>query len=796
MPRSAIATGIVDFILPVEKIPSELVKYVRAPYIGVPKKFKATDDQFADYIQKVFALIRSATGHDLSHYKQTTIRRRIERRMAVHQIEKITRYIKYLQKTPAEVHILFKDMLIGVTNFFRDPDAFKVLKEQSLPAMLGAKQAGSPIRIWIVGCSTGEEAYSMAILLSEEMDMLRQPLNIQIFASDIDAQAIEHARAGIYPDSIAADVSQERLNQFFVKEDNTYKVKKHIREMVVFAVQDVIKDPPFSRIDLLSCRNLLIYMDTQLQQKVLSLCHYTLNQGGILFLGPSESIGGFTDLFWPVDREWKIFKRKDVIVGRSADYPAVPFYHRPRLDEGEEEKVSTGADIHDVAERVILEHYAPPGVLVNEEYEIVHFMGETDMYLAPPTGKASFNITKMAREGLRFKLTAALHAAIRQKKTTSYKSLRVKHNNNYRIVDLTVRPLTEATAAPGYMLVMFDDKTPSEKPHGERTKKAVKDVYDPVVDSLERELESTEEHLQTTIEEMETSNEELKSMNEELQSVNEELQSTNEEMETSKEELQSTNEELATVNTELQNKLQELSQVNDDIENLLASTKVGTIFLDTNLCIKRFTPAVTNMFSMIQTDLGRPIGDITPKIRYDNTENNAKEVLKTLTQIEVEVQDNHGTWFSMRLLPYRTRENLIGGVVITFTDITAVKVGEKSRRLATVIQDSNDAISVQRYDGSITAWNRGAERMYGWSEAEALKMNARDIIPKNRRDEAKEFFMKIQKGQPSASFKTQRKGKDGRIVDVWLTVTRLMDERGESTEIATTERDLGLVKSL
>jgi two-component system CheB/CheR fusion protein len=636
----------------------------------------------------------------------------------------------------------------------------------------------------------------MAIVLSEVMDMLRQPFNIQVFASDIDVQAIEHARAGIYPDSIAADVSQERLNQFFVKEDNTYKVKKHIREMVVFVVQNVIKDPPFSRIDLLSCRNLLIYMDTQLQKKVLPLCHYTLNQGGILFLGPSESIGEFTHLFWPVDSKWKIFKPKDVIVERPADYPAVPFYHRPHLDEGKKEKVPTEADIHDVAERVVLEHYAPPGVLVNERYEIVHFMGKTDMYLAPPTGKASFNITKMAREGLGYKLTAALHDAIRQKKATSYESLRVKHNNKYRIVDLTVRPLTEATAAPGYMLVMFDDKTPSEKPHGERTKKAVKDGSAPVVVSLERELESTKEHLQTTIEEMETSNEELKSTNEELQSVNEELQSTNEELETSKEELQSTNEELLTVNTELQNKVEELSQVNDDIQNLLASTKVGTIFLDTNLCIKRFTPAVTNIFSLIQTDLGRPISDITSKIRYDNTENDAKEVLKTLTQTEMEVQDNHGTCFSMRILPYRTTENVIGEVIITFMDITAVKVGERSRRLATVVQDSNDAISVQRYDGSITAWNRGAERMYGWSEAEALKMNIRDIIPKNRREEAKEFLMKIQKGQPVTSFKTQRKTKDGRIVDVWLTVTRLLDERGESTEIATTERDLSLVKSL
>ena len=335
MPRSAIATGIVDFILPVEKIPVELVRYVKAPYIGPPKQIVATDDQFGNYIQKIFVMIRSATGHDLSHYKQTTLRRRIERRMAIHQVNRIADYVKYLQQTPPEVDILFKDMLIGVTNFFRDPDAFEVLKKQVLPALIKTKQPDSLIRIWSVGCSTGEEAYSMAILFSEAMEMVKQHFNIQIFASDIDVQAIDYARLGVYPDSIAADVSQERLNQYFLKEDNSYTVRKQIRDMIVFAVQNVIKDPPFSKIDFVSCRNLLIYMDNVLQKKVLPLYHYTLNPDGILFLGTSETIGEFTNLFQPIDSKQKIFKRKEFFLERPVDYPGMPFYHGPKLDNSD-----------------------------------------------------------------------------------------------------------------------------------------------------------------------------------------------------------------------------------------------------------------------------------------------------------------------------------------------------------------------------------------------------------------------------------------------------------------------------
>jgi len=796
MPRSAIATGMADFILPVQKIPAELVKYTKAPYIVPPKKVIVTDDQFTNYVQKIYSMIRSVTGHDLSHYKQTTIRRRIERRMAIHQVNKIADYVKYLQQTPPEVDILFKDMLIGVTNFFRDPEAFKVLKEQVLPTCLKNKDPDFSIRIWSIGCSTGEEAYSMAILFSEAMDMVKQNFKIQVFASDIDAQSIDYARLGTYPDNIAADVSQERLNQYFVKEGNTYKVRKQIRDRVVFAVQNVIKDPPFSKIDLVSCRNLLIYMDSKLQKKVLPLCHYILNKNGILFLGTSESIGEFTDFFHPIDRKWKIFQRKDVSVTAAVDYPARPFHHRPEPNDYYIKKVPLEMSIQQAAEKAILENFALPGVLVNEKYEIIHFMGKTDKYLETPVGKASFNILSMAREGLRFKLSTALHKTVRQKQTTTYNSLRIEYNGEFRIVDLTVRPLTEFPGMPGYVLVMFDDKTPLEKPVKEREETAVTDESDPVIENLERELESAKEHLQLTIEELEAANEELKSTIEELQSTNEELQSTNEEMETSKEELQSTNEELVTVNTELQQKLDELSQANSDISNLLSSTQIGTIFLDINLNIKRFTPASINIFNLIQTDLGRPISDITSKIRYDRLKKDCREVLDTLIVKEAEVQNADNNWYAMRISPYRTLENIIDGVVITFVDITKIKRAEKAlkdsevnRRLAAVIRDSNDAITVQDFEGNILAWNRGAVKMYGYSEDEAMEMNICDLVPEDKRKETLAFIKKTQK-EETGSFEARRITKDGKQLNVWLTVSRLMDDHGNPIAIATTEHNI------
>jgi two-component system CheB/CheR fusion protein len=793
MPNSAIATGLVDFILPVEKIPEELVKYVQHPYIERPERIETAKQQFRGYVQKILASIRTSTGHDFSNYKQTTIRRRIERRMAVHQIDSIEKYDTYLHRNPAEISILFKDLLIGVTSFFRDAEAFGVLKAKAISELIKNKNPKIPLRIWVAGCATGEEAYSIAILCAEVMDKLKKQVNIQIFASDIDNEALDFARMAIYPDSIAADVSSERLDRFFIKEDNTYRIKKQIRDMIVFSDQNVIKDPPFSRLDLVSCRNLLIYMETVLQKKILPLFHYTLTHQGILFLGTSESIGEFSHLFSPISSKWKIFKYKEYVADRIIDCPRTPLYDVPPTPQGfEDKRVPTVADIHHLAERIILENYAPPCVLINEQYEILHFIGQTDKYLAAPTGKASFNVLKMAREGLKYKLSTALHKAVKQKKKIVSEGLKIQHNNMLRSVDLVVRPLTGSGFDQGFTLVMFDDKTRPEPVTRRKTSK--KDSVDPYLLSLENELQTTKEYLQTTNEELETSNEELRSTNEELQSVNEELQSTNEELETSKEELQSTNEELVTVNAELQKKVEELSEANNDINNLLASTEIGTIFLDINLRIKRFTPAITKLFNLIQTDIGRPISDITTNIQVEDLFEHAQEVLDTLIRHEVDVQDKKGSWYSMRIAPYRTLENVIDGVVITFVDISKLKQVEELNRLATVVRDANDAITVQDFDGNILAWNKGAEQMYGWSEAEALKMDIRQLVPKGKIKEMEEFTKKLKKGENVNSLETLRLCKNGKTLNVWLTITALKDGSGKPIEIATTERDIGELK--
>ncbi len=793
MPNSAIATGLVDFILPVEKIPSELIKYVQHPYIDSTSRAETTAQKFKSHFARILALIRSDTGHDFSGYKKTTLHRRIERRMAVHQINRIEDYTSYLHKTPAEVEILFKDLLIGVTSFFRDSKAFEVLKKKMLPELIKNKSPVTPIRIWVAGCATGEEAYSMAILMAEIMAKQKKHIDVQIFASDLDAEALDFARTAVYPASIAADVSAKRLDRFFIKEDTIYKVKKQIREKVVFAAQNLIKDPPFSRLDLVSCRNLLIYMEPDLQKKILPIFHYTLKPNGILFLGTSETVGEFGHLFEPLDSKYKIFKHKDYAVNRVHTYPIMPFYDALQKPPSADAKQGPAvADIHSLAERIVIDNYAPPCVLINERYEIFHFMGQTDKYLAAPTGKASFNILKMAREGLQYKLSTALHKAVKQKKTITLKGLKIKYESTSRTVDLEVRPLTEAGASKGFMLVMFNDKTPPEAVQNKNAARG--DIVDPYVLSLEQELQTTKEYLQTTNEKLETSNEELKSTNEELQSVNEELQSTNEELETSKEELQSTNEELVTVNAELQKKVEALSHANNDMNNLLTSTEIGTLFLDTTLCIKRFTPTVTQIFNLIQTDIGRPMSDIKSNIVDEHLGERARKVLDTLVREEIEIQDKTGNWYSMRIMPYRTVENVIDGVVVTFLDINHIKEAKALKRLATVVRDSNDAITVQDFSGNILAWNRGATHLYGWSEAEALAMNIREMIPEDKSKEARRLMARLKKGEIVNAFETRRKCKDGKILDVWLTLTPLKDAKGRPVEIASTERDISELK--
>jgi two-component system CheB/CheR fusion protein len=811
MPSSAIATGMVDYVLPAAEMPAQLIAFVAHAFGKTAQLAPPPAPRAEDVLKKIFLLVRAQTGHDFSQYKRNTVLRRVERRMAVHQIKGLDEYIRYLQKAPAEVDALFRDMLIGVTSFFRDPEAFRVLHDQAIPQLFAGKPKGGLIRVWVPGCSTGEEAYSIAILLQERLDALKQSFKLQVFATDIDPRAIERARAGVYPASIATDISPERLTRFFSQEADCgdYRIQKAIRDMVIFSEQDLIRDPPFSKLGLISCRNVLIYVEGELQQKLIPLFHYALNPGGMLFLGTSETVGEFVDLFATIDRKAKLYERKEEAAG------ARRLVHLPRLSKDAflprpsgKAPVETKLGPRELTEQTLLQHYAPPGALVNEHGDILYLHGRTGKYLEPAPGEADLNILKMAREGLRQALTATLRKAVALKAPVRHEGLRVKTDGDFAIVNLTAQPVTaglDLAVAPKLFLVGFED-VPAAATQGseEATLNAGEGGGkgaangDGRIATLRQELRAKEKYLRTTNEELETSNEELKSSNEELQSVNEELQSTNEELETSKEELQSVNEELATVNVELQNKVDELSRSNNDMNNLLAGTGIGIIFVDHQLKITRYTPAITQIINLIWTDVGRPVGHIVSNlVGYDTLVADVRAVLETLTTKEVEVQNQTGAWFLLRIRPYRTLENVIEGAVISFADITEVKKAqaalresEAMRRLSVVVRDSHDAVAVQDLDGRILAWNSGAERMYGWSETEALTMNILDLIPEDRRQDALAVVRRLGQAEVLEPYRTQRVAKGGRIVEIWLTATALVNDAGDVYAIATTEREI------
>jgi two-component system CheB/CheR fusion protein len=671
MPASAIATGLVDYILPPEKMPEVLLNYIKHPYIKGTNKGALSD--LNNPMQKIFVLIRDRTGHDFSLYKQTTINRRIERRMNVHQITELANYVRYLSENTTEIDLLFKELLIGVTSFFRDPQAWEILTKKIIPGIIKNKIHTQSLRIWVTACSTGEEAYSLAIVFKEYLDEIKNDIKIQIFATDLDKDAVEIARAGVYPASIAVDVYDKRLERFFNKTDDSYSVKKEIREMVTFATQNLIKDPPFAMLDMVSCRNLLIYLDPDLQKKILTTLHFSLNKDGVLFLGNSETIGEFTDLYSVIDRKWKIYESKGGSRIRLGDFSCIsPVGAITKTKEQiKVQEISVGEHV----EKILLLDYAPSCVIINEKNDIIYFHGKTGKYLEPAPGKAVLNILEMAREGLKYELNIAILKATAQKKDVIFKKLNVKTNGSYQSVNFTVKPLLEPEMMKGMLMVIFEDV--AEKPSGPvKTKHTKQDINSYVAD-LERELKSTNENLQTTIEEMQTSNEELQSTNEEFQAANEELQSANEELETSREELQSVNEELMTLNAEQQAKNEEYSKVINDMNNLTNSTEIATIFLDNDIHIREFTPSVAKIFNLIKTDIGRSVKDFSSNLIYENLIDDIKEVLNNLVLREKEVQDKNGNWYLMRILPYRTTDNRIDGVVVTFIDITERKKMEE-----------------------------------------------------------------------------------------------------------------------
>jgi two-component system CheB/CheR fusion protein len=674
MPQNAIDSVQPDLIAPATELPAKLLEILKhVPIVKTNLEIELKDQSA---LEKIIILLRTHTGNDFSLYKKNTMYRRIERRMGVHKIDKILSYVRFLQENPKEVDILFKELLIGVTNFFRDPPTWELLEKTILPSLLTNSKEGEVLRAWVAGCSTGEEAYSLAMVFKEALEKVNPYVGItlQIFATDLDNEAIESARKGVFPENIAADVSPKRLNRYFVKTDEGYRVNTEIREMVVFAKHNIILHPPFTKIDIITCRNLLIYMDTELQKKLLGLFYYSLNNDGFMVLGSAETPGTQSHFFTSVDAKLKIYKRS--ITNQSPDlfyFPSSFSRSRPTAIENPR-PVITPISIQTLADQMLLQYFSPPGVLVNDKGDIVYISGRTGKYLEPSVGKANMNIFAMLREGLRAEFPAAFRKALSSKETVVMRNIKVGTNGGTQNINVTIKWIDKPDALNGMIMIIFTDV--AEIAHIKTEDKKGKIPLNILHVELEKELQHTRAEMQNTMEEMQTSQEELKSTNEELQSTNEELQSTNEELTSSKEEMQSLNEELQTVNAELQSKVDEFSRVNNDMKNLLNSTDIATLFLDKELNIRRYTNEATKIFKLIKSDIGRPFTDQVSELVYPEMTTDALEVLRTLVFAQKEIPTNEGRWYSVRIMPYRTFDDRIDGLVITFINITEQKILE------------------------------------------------------------------------------------------------------------------------
>jgi two-component system CheB/CheR fusion protein len=807
MPRSAIEAGVVDHVLLAEEMPAKLIERAEAvaggrvraaaPAAAEPSPGRAlpSDEQVAASLERIFPILQRRAGHDFSHYKRGTVLRRLRRRLQLRRSPSLDEYLDFLGKDPQEPELLAKELLIGVTQFFRDPEAFEYLARHVLPQIVAAGSADEGLRIWVPGCASGEEAYSIGILVHERLAGLEAAPPVQIFATDIDAEAIAEARQGRYPADIAERVSPERLARFFTREGASFQVVQGLREMCIFSEHSLIRDPPFLNLDLISCRNLLIYLDAELQKKLVPVFHYALERGGFLFLGSSESLAEHPELFETVDKRFRVFRRLESLTRSVAELPLAGGMQprmRPPPPHAPAAPPPTQAQVVNVAfERLMLQEYAPPGAVVNERGDVVCVAGLTGGYLQPPAGVLTTNVFDIAHASLRVELRTALHAAARSGRRQVKDGVQVEVNGSTRRLRVTVRPLP-AAQQEGLFAVILQEQAEGTGAEAAEPATAVGGGSAPAIEQLESELRSTRASLRATIEELESSNEELKSSNEELLSTNEEMQSTNEELQSSQEELRSVNEEMATVNSELGRKVDELAQANNDLLNLFASTDVATLFLDRQLRVARFTPAAQALFRLIDADVGRPISDLAPRLMGQDLAADADEVLRTLRPVERQVETiDRRAWYLLRVLPYHTVENVIAGAVITLADITRLKQAEADlQRLATVVLDSNDAVTVHDLEGRILAWNRGAERMYGYSAEEARRVNMMALVPEEGRAQARGLLEAIERGEEVASLEVERLTKDGATLDVWLTVTRLVDDHGRPVAVATTERDV------
>lgn len=667
MVRSAITTGLVDHVLPVEEMPAKVIEYAQH-LTSLNGKSKALRTRIAAHMSKIHGVLLERSGHDFSQYKESTITRRLERRMKALQIETVEQYVQAIESEPEEADRLFSDLLIGVTEFFRNPEAFATLEREVIPKLFANKGPTDQVRVGVVGCASGEEAYSLAMLLCEYSDKLENGPKIQIFATDIDEQSLETARKGRYPQSIAEHVSRERLERFFIQQGSIWQVKWQLREVIIFSNHSFIKDPPFSRLDLIACRNVMIYLGPELQQKVLPLFHYALRSGGYLVLGPSENVTSHRELFETVDKKQRIFRRKESVPSPAITFP-LGDVSRLQLSGG---KLAPAAErnLPRQLERIILERYGPACVIVKENGEGVYFSDRSSLYLRQPAGGPEANVLNMARDGLRISLRTTLHRAVTAGKRVVQKQISVQTNSGVGLVNLAIEPLN-AFQANLYLIVFEEEAPASGTSQGESATPNLS--AEEAIRHLENELRSAQDNAQAMFEELE-------SLNEELKSSNEEFQSTNEELESSKEELQSFNEELQTVNAEVGRKVTELDHANSDLQNLLDSTQIATIFLDAELRIKNFTPAAGDVFRLIPGDIGRPITDLAARFPEAGLVDDIREVLSSLVSRERQLAATERRHFQMRIMPYRTVQNAIDGVVLTFTDVTQIEQAQQALR--------------------------------------------------------------------------------------------------------------------
>ncbi len=750
MPRNAIDSGLVDIIAPADNLFLKLITFLT--HIPVVKSKLDIEVKDKSAFEKIIILLRTHTGNDFSLYKKNTVYRRIERRMGIHKIDDIYSYVHFLQENPKEIQILFKELMIGVTSFFRDSPVWEKLKETVIPALIDKQKTSSVLRAWVPGCSTGEEAYSLAIIFKEILEKVKphEGLSLQIFASDLDTDAIATARKGLFSANIATEVSPKRLSRFFTKTDEGYRINTEIRETIVFAQHNIIMHPPFTNIDIISCRNLLIYLDTELQRKLLGLFYYSLNPEGILLLGTSETLGIQSHLFNQVNAGMKIYKRSVTqLIPEQFDFPSS--FSRPKMASIENRLPEKSImNIQTLADQLLLQHFSPAGVLVNENGDILYISGRTGKYLEPAVGKANLNIFAMLRPGFQNDFAMAFRKAVMKKESVVLHRVKIGTNGGTIIINVNIHWISKPETLYGKLMIIFTDLPPApteapSKKTGKNPKVSIREL------ELEEELQHSREEMQNVLEEMQTSQEELKSTNEELQSTNEELQSTNEELTTSKEEMQSLNEELQTVNAELQSKVDEFSRVNNDMKNLLNSTDIATLFLDKELNIRRFTNQATKIFKLIKSDIGRPFTDQVSNLIYPDLANDALEVLRTLIFIEKQIPAKDGRWFNIRIMPYRTFDDRIDGLVITFINISESKLIEEElneilQGYRLFLNSSAEIIIKLSTDWKILEFNSAAESFFDKKRKDVVNQNYIDLfIPETFQNKTKKELSKLLK---------------------------------------------------